>query len=171
MRLHHGNKAIQYEKVHEVRRVLEVEIAALAAKRAEISDIEEMDRQIERQRASTSDRDRYVASDVAFHAALAMATHNELFSALLDSIADVMTEVRQLGFRVPGAQEGALSHHLRILEKIKAGNAAEAARAMRDHLHDSKSILRQGLEIVAARPEQRVLTESVRMEKGRSYTR
>ncbi|HEY8285742.1 MAG TPA: FadR/GntR family transcriptional regulator [Chloroflexota bacterium] len=149
MRLHHGDGAIRYEKVHEVRRVLEVEIATLAAKRAQPTDIEAMERQIERQRRGMSDREVYVTSDVAFHAALATATHNELFSALLDSIADIMTEVRQLGFNVPSAQESALAHHLRILENVKTGDAVGAARAMKDHLRDSQRILRQGLEIAA----------------------
>jgi GntR family transcriptional repressor for pyruvate dehydrogenase complex len=154
MRLHHGDEAVRYDKVHEVRRVLEVEIAALAAKRAQPDDIEAIERQIERQRRGMSDREVYVASDVAFHAALAAATHNELFSALLDSIADIMTEVRQLGFNVPSAQESALAHHLRILENIKTGNPTGAARAMKEHLRDSNSILRQGLEIAAARQDQ-----------------
>jgi GntR family transcriptional repressor for pyruvate dehydrogenase complex len=151
LRLHHGSTPVPYTKIHEVRRVLEVEIAALAAERAQVNDIAALEREVERQRRARHDRDAYVASDVAFHAALAMATHNELFAVLLNSIQDVMMEVRRLGFQVPGSVDNGLMHHERVLAAVKAGDAAAAARAMTDHLHDSARILREGLEIEAAR--------------------
>lgn len=153
LRLHHGATAIPYDKVHEVRLVLEVEIAGLAARRAQPEDLLALEREIARQREADADRDAYVASDVAFHAALAAAAHNELFPVLLNSISDVMAEVRQLGFAVPGTHEAAVLHHERILAAVKARDAAAAVRAMKAHLRDSKRVLRQGLELAAARHE------------------
>jgi len=153
LRLHHGNMPIPYEKVHEVRLVLEIEIADLAATRAEPDDLAAMEYQIARQRQAYTDDDAnlYFASDVAFHAALATATHNELFSVLLNSIADVMTEVNQFGFLVPGTHEPTLAQHERILAAVKAGDAGAAVRAMKAHLRDSQRVLRQGLELEATR--------------------
>lgn len=153
LRLHHGNTAVPYDKVHEVRLVLEVEIAGLAARRAQPEDLLALEREIERQRQADHDRDAYVASDVAFHAALATAAHNELFPVLLNSISDVMAEVRQLGFQVPGSHEIAVRHHEQILEAVKARDAAAATRAMKAHLRDSERTLLRGLEIAAARHE------------------
>ena len=151
LRLHHGTTPVPYTKIHEVRRVLEVEIAALAAERAQPDDIAALEQELERQRRARHDRDAYVASDVAFHAALATATHNELFPVLLHSIQDVMTEVRRLGFLVPGSVDNGLMHHERVLTAVQAGDATAAAHAMTEHLQDSVRILLQGLEIEAAR--------------------
>lgn len=151
LRLHHGSSTVPYDKVHEVRLVLEVEIAGLAAKRAQENDILALEREIERQRQADDDRDAYVASDVAFHAALAAATHNELFLVLLNSISDVMAEVRQLGFQVPGTHENAVLHHQNILSAVKERDSTAAVRAMKAHLRDSERVLRQGLQIEAAR--------------------
>ncbi len=151
LRLHHGNMPIPYEKIHEVRCVLEVEIATLAAQRATPDDLAALEREIERQRQGNDDRDTYVVGDVTFHAALASATHNELFPVLLNSISDVMTEIRQLGFSVPGSHGVALMHHERILAAVRAGDAGAAQGAMREHLKDSARTLRQGLELEAAR--------------------
>ena len=151
LRLHHGNMPVPYEKIHEVRRVLEVEIAALAAERAQPDDIAVLEREVEQQRQARHDRDAYTAHDLAFHAALARAAHNELFPVLMHSIHDVMTEIRQLGFHVPGAIDNGLMHHERLLARVKAGDAAGAAQAMTEHLRDSQRILLQGLEIEEAR--------------------
>jgi GntR family transcriptional repressor for pyruvate dehydrogenase complex len=151
LRLHHGNMPVPYEKVHEVRRVLEVEIAALAAARAQPEDIAALERELERQRQSRHDHDAYATSDLAFHAALAAAAHNELFPVLLNSISDVMAEVRRLGVEVPGAIDNGLLHHERLLAMVKAGDVAGATQAMTEHLRDSQRILLQGLEIEEAR--------------------
>lgn len=151
LRLHHGNTVVPYDKVHEVRLVLEVEIAGLAARRAQPEDLLALEREIERQRQADDNRDAYVASDVAFHAALAAAAHNELFPVLLNSISDVMVEVRQLGFQVPGSHQTAVRHHEQILAAVTARDAAAATRAMKAHLRDSERTLLRGLEIEAAR--------------------
>lgn len=153
LRLHHGAAPIPYDMVHEVRRMLELEIARLAAERAEPENIAEMEREVERQRKARENEDEYVASDVAFHAALAAATHNVLFSVLVDSIFDVMVEIRHFGYQVPGSFENALMHHERILGAVTAGAPNDAVRAMRNHLRDSERFLLAGLQLQAASRE------------------
>lgn len=149
LRLNHANTPIPYEKIHEVRRMLEVEIAALAAKRATPEAIATLEAEIERLRGARHDREAFVSSDVAFHAALAAATGNELFPVLLNSIADVMAEVRFLGFTVPGGFESAVTFHERLLAAVRAGDAPAAVRAMKEHLRDSERVLLRGLQIRA----------------------
>jgi GntR family transcriptional repressor for pyruvate dehydrogenase complex len=138
---------IDYDKVHEVRRILEVEIAGLAAERRTDEDLKEME-EILRQTAEAEiqdDRESFPECDVAFHAALACATHNELFSLLLDSMADIMIKVRQLGFEVPDMPMRALRHHCAIFERVKAGDPKGARRAMREHLIEAEDTMRQAL--------------------------
>jgi GntR family transcriptional repressor for pyruvate dehydrogenase complex len=84
---------------------------------------------------------------MAFHALLAKATNNELFSLLLDSIADIMISVRRLGFDLPNASARTLKYHGAILEQVQQGNSPGARRAMRDHLDEAEATMRAALEM------------------------
>ena len=147
MLLRSGQPEIDYEKVHEVRRLLEVEIAGLAAERCTAEDLEEMEDIIHQTSEIQDDQACFPECDVAFHAALARATHNELFPLLLDSMTDVMVKVRQMGFEVPGMPLRALKHHSAIYEQVKAGDPEGARQAMREHLIESEDTMRQALAL------------------------
>jgi DNA-binding FadR family transcriptional regulator len=99
------------------------------------------------------DRNRFAQNDVAFHSALAAATHNQLFSILLDSVVDIMLKVRQMGFEVPGSPSNALKFHRAIYEQVRAGDPGGAREAMRVHLIDSEEVMRQALALHAHRAE------------------
>jgi GntR family transcriptional repressor for pyruvate dehydrogenase complex len=134
-----------YDKVHEVRRLLEVEIAGLAAERRTAEDLEGLEAILRESSETQDDPACFPECDVAFHATLAQSTHNELFPLLLDSMADVMIKVRQLGFHVPGMPARALKHHQAIFEQVKAGEPEGARQAMREHLVESEDTMRQAL--------------------------
>ena len=151
LRMHQGDGPVAYQKALEIRRVLEVEIAGLAAERATDEDLAVLDAEMERLRAAEHDQDAFIRSDVAFHAALARATRNELFTVVLDSIEDVMREVRRLGFETAHGYASALRYHGQLLEAIRARDGDAARRTMTEHLADSGQILREWLEIEAAR--------------------
>jgi GntR family transcriptional repressor for pyruvate dehydrogenase complex len=153
-----GQPQLDYARVHEVRRLLEVEIAGLAAERHTAEDLARMgeilgetDRILGETAAGGDDRDRFAGNDVAFHDALARATHNELFVLLLDSIVDVMIQVRQMAFDVPGTPARAFGYHRAIFEQVKAGDPGGARQAMREHLIDSEEIMRRALALHADR--------------------
>jgi GntR family transcriptional repressor for pyruvate dehydrogenase complex len=114
-----GQPELDMSKVVEVRRILEVEIAGLAAERHTSEDLDTMEA-ILIEAANGTGRDHFAKTDVAFHAALARATHNELFGLLLDSVSDVMFKVRYLGFDVPDAIVRALIYHRAILEQVRS---------------------------------------------------
>jgi GntR family transcriptional repressor for pyruvate dehydrogenase complex len=141
-----GQPQLDYNKVLEVRRILEVEIAGLAAERRTTEDLKKMD-EILQEAAKVEERDHFAKNDVAFHAALAHATHNELFGLLLDSIADIMFKVRYLGFDVPDTITRAVKYHRAILEQIEAGNAEGARQAMREHLAESEDTQRRAMAL------------------------
>jgi GntR family transcriptional repressor for pyruvate dehydrogenase complex len=138
-----GQATFSYDKVNEVRHLLEVEIAGLAAQRRTEEDLLRMEGVLKEAGANTTDRARFARSDVAFHAALAQSTHNELFCLLLDSIADVLLKVRERGFDVPGTPERALDYHQAILDAVRAGDSAQARHAMQRHLQEAGETQRQ----------------------------
>jgi GntR family transcriptional repressor for pyruvate dehydrogenase complex len=140
-----GQAEIDYDKVHEIRRILEVEIAGLAAERRTAQDLEEMEQILHEASQIQDDRNCFAECDVDFHAALAQATHNELFPLLLDSMVDIMVQVRQMAFGVSGMPARALKHHRAILEQVRRGKPEEARQAMREHLIESEDTMRQAL--------------------------
>lgn len=137
-------EALNYAQIHEVRHVLEVEIAGLAALRRSEEDLIAMDALLREMEAIGPELpnyfDRYVEDDVQFHRLLAQATGNPLFPVLLDSVADIMREVRRLGAQVQGSVENALTHHRTIYEAVCRGEEAQARQAMIAHLADSEAI-------------------------------
>jgi len=149
-----GQRDLDYRKILEVRRLLEVEIAGLAAERRTEEDLEVI-KAILQEAESGGDRDRFVRTDMAFHSALARATYNELFSVLLDSIADVMITMRQMAFDIPDAFTRALRYHRAIFEQVKRGDPEGARQAMREHLVEAEDTIRQALALHANRQEPR----------------
>jgi GntR family transcriptional repressor for pyruvate dehydrogenase complex len=132
-------------KVSEVRHIVEAEIAALAAARRTEKDLRELHSILDETRQHLDEPEVYINSDVAFHAALARATHNELFVIILDSLVEIMIEVRLLTLRVPGITALALSHHERILAAVVAGDPRAARRAMDAHMDQAAEGLHQAI--------------------------
>jgi GntR family transcriptional repressor for pyruvate dehydrogenase complex len=126
---------IDYAKVDQVRRVLEVAAAGIAAERATDEDIARMDATIERFANECSDLEASVQIDLAFHRAVATATHNELFLVLHDSIGEMLVEVRRRNLgRGRSERRLVVQMHQRIRDGIAGHDPAAAQQAMRDHL-------------------------------------
>jgi GntR family transcriptional repressor for pyruvate dehydrogenase complex len=129
-----------FDYLNEIRRMLEVEIAGLAAERATPRDIEVMDRALQAMDEAVSELgtnpalDDFVEADLAFHNALAKATRNPLLPVLLEPITGLLVEFRHLASRAPGAPEDAVSYHRQILEQVKARDGAACREMMRKHL-------------------------------------
>lgn len=124
---------VEYPKVHEVRRLLEVEIAGLAAERAKDADLARMRKLCEQMEAALDDVERASRLDLAFHRAIARATDNELYLLLLDSIGEALLEVRRRNLQTGAAPETVKAHRA-IVEAIAARDAARARTAMAQHL-------------------------------------
>jgi GntR family transcriptional repressor for pyruvate dehydrogenase complex len=133
------------DKVSEVRHIIENEIAALAASRRTPEDLEELDAILAEMREHVDAPEVYIKSDVEFHAALARATHNELFVIVLDSLVEIMIEVRLLTLRVPGIARLALHYHERILEAVRAGDPESARAVMDEHMDQATEKLRESV--------------------------
>jgi GntR family transcriptional regulator, transcriptional repressor for pyruvate dehydrogenase complex len=118
----------------EVRELMEVEIAGLAAARASDKEIAAMREAVRVMDESLINADAFIAADNSFHEALARATQNTLIFILINSIVNLLSEQRKQIFEVAGGPARGQTHHRRILESV-AGRDPEAARAaMRAHL-------------------------------------
>ena len=135
MRYYVHGSSLDYGKVDEMRRVLEVAAAGLAAERATGDDIAEMDETITLFENECSNLEKSVRHDLAFHRAIARATHNELFLLLHDSMGEMLIEVRRRNLsRGRPERRLVVAMHQRIRDAIAAHDPPGAQEAMRDHL-------------------------------------
>lgn len=139
LKLQQASRSLQH--IHEVRSMIELEAASLAAVRATGQDCAAIQAAVEDMEMARDCPERYVRSDLAFHAAIAAATHNDLFTVLLSPIADLMAKVIQVAFQVPGAAEDGLAAHRDILAQIRARDPDRAKEAMRCHLDHVKALV------------------------------
>jgi DNA-binding FadR family transcriptional regulator len=77
---------------------------------------------------------QFALRDSEFHRRLSETTHNPLLILLLDSVHQMMSEVRELIANESGVYERVMPTHIRILESIAAHDRASARKAMREHL-------------------------------------
>ncbi|MBA3382762.1 MAG: FadR family transcriptional regulator [Actinobacteria bacterium] len=149
MSLYLRGGTLDFEKVQEVRALLEVHLAGLAAERASEDDVASLREIHTRIQDETSDVEAAARDDLEFHRLIARATHNELFLLLLDSIGSSLIDIRRSNF-ASGSIPMTLSQHQAILERIAAHDPEGARAAMTTHLDGVASFWREHLDGVAA---------------------
>lgn len=149
MRLLFQRHAVSYEDLVEARRVLEIEIAGLAAMRAQPEQIESLRAAIAQMDGCMEESEGFSRADQAFHVALAQATQNQMFLILMESIAELLHESRKLIFQVAGSASRGQTHHRALLRAVEKHDFAAARKAMQKHLdqidRDIHSMGHQGI--------------------------
>lgn len=136
-----------HEALHEVREILEVEMAGIAAERATESDVKRIEKAFEEMESNVNDPARFIEADLDFHLAVAEATHNKIFLILLNPIIDLLQKSRRMIVAVPEGPVRAMEHHRQLLDSIRCKAKAEARQAMGQHMQqiaeDIKTALSQ----------------------------
>lgn len=124
----------------ECRRAIEPAAAELAAKRRSDDDLGFMREQLELM-ASAMETDNPAAfseADSLFHGRIATASGNQLFGAVLDSIAWAIRSYREATARLGASLLlRSLRDHTAIYEAIATGDANAAREAMLGHIVDT----------------------------------
>jgi len=121
----------EVEELTEARRVIEVQLAALAAERATPEQVEALERATERLEAAAANPYDYPEADVDFHLVLAEAAGNRyLLQAMLD-IRSLLKQDMELGAEAAIRRFGDLrisvESHRRLLEAIADRDPGRAA--------------------------------------------
>jgi GntR family transcriptional repressor for pyruvate dehydrogenase complex len=122
----------------EVRKILEVEIAALAATRATPEDVEDIRCALKRMVDEVNARESGDLADADFHFAVVKAAHNPILLKLINTISDLMANTfrfsRQRIFMIEGMPKILYESHCLIFEAIARKQPEMARKFMNEHL-------------------------------------
>ncbi len=130
----------------QVRQVLEVEIARLAACNMDEETLLRLHVAV-KQQEQAQDVEGQIQADLAFHRILAEATGNPLFVFLMDALAELMYESRKTTIG-RGLNARAVRGHRAILKALATGQPEAVVQAMQAHLDDAA----EDLEKLADKP-------------------
>lgn len=137
-----SNQADFEIRLNEVRRVLEVELVALAASRVTPEQLAQLREICLQMRAGDKSAGQMAALDFRLHVMLAEATQNDLFKVLLAPLIDQLRDQITLTWQdFPHSVDLVLNQHEAIVAAVETGDAEAARQAMARHLAFSREVL------------------------------
>ncbi len=135
LELNHDSEGVRRTlgDLHDLRMLLEPEIAARAALMATPEQLERIREAVERMEELEADPDAYLEYDVDFHNELAAATGNVVLAFVLDSVRELLRVSRRVTNLIDKMPEATRAHR-RIYEALLAREPETARQAMRTHL-------------------------------------
>ncbi|WP_435539634.1 FadR/GntR family transcriptional regulator [Azospirillum sp. ST 5-10] len=125
------------QQLLEVRRIIEPEVAALAAERADLRACKSIRAAYQAMQEVVDSADGYVVADAAFHAAVLRAAENEFLDALEAVIfAGLQASIRVTNPR-PENNRSSLKLHEAVADAIEARDPDRARKAMQELLADA----------------------------------
>jgi GntR family transcriptional repressor for pyruvate dehydrogenase complex len=129
----------------ETRRLLEIDIAGLAAERRDDEAIAALQGALEKMRAAGDDISLYVEADVEFHLLLGQASGNKVMADLLGSIRSLLDVWARRVLEAAGETATSLKMHEPIVKAIRQGNVEASRAAMERHMARAERRLRDAL--------------------------
>jgi GntR family transcriptional repressor for pyruvate dehydrogenase complex len=130
----------------EARQIIEISVAALAAKRCEPEALEQLRLILQRMEAATNSQDihdDYINADIAFHLKLAEIAQNTILRDMLTSIRSLLHAWIKSVIESAGSAQFSYEEHLAVFQAIELGDASRAANAMEAHMNSASSRLKQ----------------------------
>jgi len=124
-------------EVLELRGIIEVQAAGLAAIRGSEENFDELAGLLERMQAAVGEPVAFIALDLEFHTEILRASANHLIVSLFGLLAPALTAAREIGLDgqpQPQGMRRAIEEHVRILATLRTGSAPHTEQAMREHL-------------------------------------
>lgn len=131
----------------EAREIFEVKIVELAVQRATVEDVKEIEENFyrmyrvgEKEDIDTEDVEK-TELDTEFHLAIARASRNFVFINIMRLHFELLKNIRNKTWQIPGRQEQNQKEHLAIFQAVKEHNSKKAAEAMLNHLRNIREVI------------------------------
>jgi GntR family transcriptional repressor for pyruvate dehydrogenase complex len=132
--------------IFEVRKLMEPEIAALAARNASPRDITRIEAAFAEQERAVRAGAPAAQHDQLLHGLLAEASGNAVLCEMVKVLHEDFTRSRVDALQSPERREASLAAHRAIVEAVRNGHVMQAEKAMRDHLEEIEAIVFAGGE-------------------------
>lgn len=114
----------------EVRRFLEPEVAALAAERATLPEIERLYWHLQEMQSNVDDDEGFIAADMKFHGVIFSAARNNLLQHIADAIGGALRASRSITVRRAGSSQASIPLHENVANAIRSHEPITARAAM-----------------------------------------
>jgi GntR family transcriptional repressor for pyruvate dehydrogenase complex len=119
--------------VIDARASMEISMARWAAERATDDEIKDIADLLQRLEENEGDAIKYVQYDLAFHMAIAKASHNELFLSILTMLQHILRVWMETTFAERSSSNNSMQLHRQIFAAIQARDPVAAGEAMAIH--------------------------------------
>jgi GntR family transcriptional repressor for pyruvate dehydrogenase complex len=119
----------------EARRLLEPELASLAAERATDEELLEIENIVHQMEENSQHGKDFADLDVQFHRSIARAARNPILFQTMEGVSDLFLESRRAILIDPDALVRALRYHILLAEALKLRNPPQARLLMQGHMN------------------------------------
>lgn len=123
------------KEIFELRKILEPQIAALAASRITADQLNELDNLVARQQSATQAVDQALL-DEEFHRLIAVAAGNSLLCDLYDKLHELVSESRNEELQSEARSTLSIAHHKAIARALREGKPETASDLMHNHMDE-----------------------------------
>ncbi len=124
----------------EARMVIDVELAALAAERADETDFDRLDDALERIRIAHAAGNPTVRQTSAFHQRIALAARSPVLFEFYERLRlPMLANGRRIENTLPDTAQGEYDNHRMLLEALRKRDPETARQAMQQHLRKAHS--------------------------------
>ncbi|MDF2500323.1 MAG: rspR 3 [Anaerosporomusa subterranea] len=130
-------------EVYEIRTVLDVLAAGLAAERITEEELEELERLLVQigEFVEQSNMEQLIEFDTKFHDVLYRASRNDRLVGIINNLREQFTRFRSISMKYPGRMQNTVEEHTRLVEAIAQRNPDLAQQIAREHMENSEQTL------------------------------
>jgi GntR family transcriptional repressor for pyruvate dehydrogenase complex len=141
-------KEVQHLEVYELRKIIEPEVAALAAKRATRADLDRLESALEGLARGRTAPELLHVHDIEFHEAFAQASGNVAIQTTMRMLYYATTEARKAVLPLIDNMDAHWHRHEKIYRHIRDHKPQLARRAVLEDLLYAEKLLRQHIRSV-----------------------
>jgi GntR family transcriptional repressor for pyruvate dehydrogenase complex len=133
----------EFQEIMEARIIIEENLAGLAAQRANEEEVAAIEESVQMLQLSMARNEPILDADMAFHLAIARASHNNVLAKSVQLLRNMMRQWLFYKVALPGMGPHVLKRHLTIFRAISQHKPVVARREMRMHLEEASAMVTQ----------------------------
>ena len=120
----------------EIRKIIEPEVAALAAQKADKDSLLKIEEEFEMMEKADGSIEKFIEHDNKFHVKMFVAINNSLLEGIIKNVYKYLWESISLILKEGNIKKRSLDYHRKVLDSIKKGEALQARKYMLGHIED-----------------------------------